>query len=216
MPSIVTGRPSSRSRSVDDGERPDRERGVGDQVVDERPAAERVAGRHRHQQEAGVRDARVGEQALDVALDERAEVAPGERHRGDDAERDRPELRLAREGDRQEAKREHERRHLRRRGHEARHGRGGALVDVGRPLVERCGGDLERQSDEEQREAGDEQEPVGVAAGCADRLEADLAGRSEDERASEEEDGRAEASDDEVLEPGLERRVRLSVNAQRM
>ena len=46
-----------------------------------------------------MRDARVREHPLDVRLDERGEVPPGERDAGDHGERDRPELRLLGERD---------------------------------------------------------------------------------------------------------------------
>ena len=153
-----------------------------------------------------MRDARVGEHPLHVRLDERAEVPPEDRDRGQDGQRDRPELLLGREGDEQHAHRDHERRDLRRRRHERGHRRGRALVDVRRPHVERRRGELEREPDEDHREPADEEELVGLVRGGGDLDEPELAGPAVDERGAEEQDGRAEAPDDQVLEPRLERR----------
>ncbi len=89
-----------------------------------------------------------------------------------------------------------------KRGHRGRR----ALVDVGRPHVERRRRDLEREPDEDHREPADEEELVRLARGRGDLDEAELAGGAVDEGRAEEQDRRAEAPHDQVLEPRLERR----------
>ena len=84
-------------------------------------------------------------------------------------------------------------RDLRRGRHERGHRGRRALVDVGRPHVERRRGDLEAEAGEDHRHAGDEERVVG-AGRLLDRGEAELAGRAVDERAAEEQDPRAEAA----------------------
>ncbi len=78
------------------------------------------------------------------------------------------------------ADREHERRDLRRRADEQRHGRRRAVVDVRHPHVERHGAELEGDADDDERQAEDQAEvarprlrgrrpPARPAAACRSR-----------------------------------------------
>ena len=92
------------------------------------------------------------------------------------------------------------------RGHEAGDRRRGALVDVGRPCVERHRTDLEEQADEDEERARDEQAVHRQRTG-GDRLaevaEVDRAGVAVEQGRAEEEERRAERAEQEVLERRL-------------
>ena len=194
-----------------DGEGADRHRPVGNEVVEECPAAELVRGRDRDQHEARMGDGRVGEQPFHVALHERGEIADRERRTGEHGDRDPPLVLLAGERRRQHAQRDDERRCLRRRRHERGHRGRRALVDVRRPHVERRRRGLEAEAGDDHREPG-EQEGVARRLGGADRGEAELPGRAVDERGAEEQHRRPERADDQVLEPRLERGLAVGVH----
>ena len=162
--------------------------------------AERVRGGDRDQHEAGLRDRRVGEQALDVPLRERGDVADRERGDRDPGDRPRPELLVARERRHEHPVGDDERHHLRRRAHERGHRRRRALVDVGRPHVERRRRGLEREPGDDHRQPEHEQRVVRVPGG-GDRVEAELAGRAVDERRAEEQHRRADAPMIRYLSP---------------
>ena len=100
------------------------------------------------EQVAGVGDAGVGEHALDVALEERAEVADGHGERGEDPDQDGPAVLHGREAGEGDAEQDGEGGGFGGGGHEADDRGGCALVDVGGPDVERSGGDLEAEADE--------------------------------------------------------------------
>src|SRR5215207_3816762 len=119
----VTGRASSRSRAATIAKAPTLIAEYG------------IRRRHGHEQEPGVRDARVRKHPLHVRLDESGEIPPRKRRAHDDGERDRPELFLGRERGHEQPQREDERRDLRRGSHEPGHGRGCSLVHVRRPHV---------------------------------------------------------------------------------
>ena len=123
----------------------------------------------------------------------------------------------------EQAQEDPERRGLRRHRHEGRDRRGGALVDVGRPLVEGRNRCLEREPGDGQPDPG-EKERVGHVQLVAcerggDAVEAQRTGRAIDQREPIEERGRAHRAHDEVLEPGLERgappQVRRAQHVQR-
>ena len=103
---------------------------------------------------------------------------------------------------------------LRGRGHERGDRRRRALVDVGRPHVERRGRDLEAEPDQEQRET-DEQHAVVEQHDLREELrdpgEVRRAGRAVDERDAVEEHRRRERAEQEVLEAGLLRREPAAV-----
>ena len=74
----------------DDGEGADVHGGVGGGVEAGGGDAVEREGGEGDEQVAGVGDAGVGEHALDVALEQRAEVADGHRERGEDPHEDGP------------------------------------------------------------------------------------------------------------------------------
>ncbi len=147
---------------------------VDEQVEEDGAVALDRAGGEADQQVAGVRDARVGEQPLQVVLDHRHHVADDDRQRREHPEQIGEARRDGTEGLRQQPQQRHERRHL----HGDRHVRGDrgrrAFVDVGRPLVERHRRHLEREAHDHQREP-DRPERVArreARCGCASKSSA--------------------------------------------
>ena len=97
---------------------------------------------------------------------------------------------------------------LRRNRHEGRDRRRRALVDVWRPLVERCQRGLEGEADCAHRNAGQE-ERIGCQAAGLDRgrdlVVAGLAGGAVEQRESVKHGCRTDRADDQVLQAGFER-----------
>ena len=133
-----------------------------------------VAGDQAEQHVAGVRDRAVGQQALDVGLVDGGQVADVSVSDRDHGEQRLPGL--ARGGQRAEedAQQEGDRRGL--RGHRKIRGHRGrrAFVGVGRPHVERRGGDLEEQADGRGRQPGRPPGPRPAAAAMAPVMSASL------------------------------------------
>ncbi len=104
------------------------------------------------QREAHVANGRIGHQALDVLLADGGEGA--ERHRGDrDEHHDLlPLMRNAGKRHDGGAHEDGDAGHFRRGGKEGRHRRRRALIHVGRPHVERHGGNLEAEADEQKHQ----------------------------------------------------------------
>ena len=96
---------------------------------------------------------------------------------------------------------------LRRRGEEGGDRRRRALVDVGRPHVERHRGDLEGEAGEHEDEADDEAGRAAVGERRGDRLEAGVAGEAVDQRRAVEEHAGGERAEHEIFEarPRVER-----------
>ena len=94
-------------------------------------------------------DGGVGEQALDVGLEEGAEVADGHREDGEDGDHQDPVVAVHGRGVEEEAEEDGEGGGLGGGRHEADDGGGGALVDVGGPDMEGGGGDFEAEADED-------------------------------------------------------------------
>ncbi len=106
-------------------------------------------------------DRGVGQQALDVVLQQGEQVAGDHRGGGDDGE-DEPHRVVRREAHVAEvAQQQGEHGALGDGGHEGRHRRRRALVDVGRPHVERHDAELEADADDDQGEAADQQRGLG-------------------------------------------------------
>ncbi len=105
-------------------------------------------GRKSHQNITGVRNGAVGQQPLDVRLHQRAQIAGEHRKRRERPEGPEPEVRGGRNR-RKDAQQQSERRGLRSRGKKRRNRRWSALVDVRRPHLERRGGHLEAQADQD-------------------------------------------------------------------
>ena len=140
---------------------------VGGQVEQRRRDARRRCRLHADQDEPGVVDRRVGQHPLHVGLHDGEHRADQQRER----RRARRRSAASRAG------------RCRRSGTNTRSspakpaaftpeamkatiGRGRALVDVGRPGVERHGRDLEAEADQQQGEAGEQQAVVGRARGA--------------------------------------------------
>ena len=192
----------------DHGEAADHHEGVGEQVVEGRADPPGRGGLQAEQDEAGVVDRRVGQHPLDVPLDH---GQPGADQQGDDGQHVDDRLPVGPQhperGD-EDPQQGGEAAHLGHRGHEPGHRRRRALVDVGRPHVERHGGHLEGEADQQQGHPG-QQHPVGghhvVGQEVGDLGEVGGAGGAVDEGDAVDEDGRGEAAQDEVLERRLPR-----------
>ena len=152
-----------------------------------------------------MRDGGVREHPLHVALGHRHDRADGHGEDRDDPQHRLPAPAVGAEGDVEEPQHRAERRRLGGRGHERRHGGRGALVDVGRPGLERHGADLEEQPDGQHAHADEQQGLVGgvVADGVVDLAEVHRAGVAVDERHAVEEEAGGEGTEHEVLERGL-------------
>ena len=168
-------------------------------------------GAHHHagEQVARLPDARPGEQPLERALGDRADVADHDRHRGERGQRRSPVgLGLA-ERVAEQAQEDRERGGLGGDRHEGRDRGGGALVDVGRPLVERRHRGLERETGGGEGDAGEQQRiGHGELAGAdrsRDGVELHRPRGPVDEREAVQERRRPDRADHEVLEPRLER-----------
>ena len=94
-----------------------------------------------------MRDGGVGEEAFDVVLYERADVAQGHGERGRDPEQ--PEAARG-VGLEEHAQQDGKGSGLGAGGHQANDGSGRAFVDVGRPDVERSGGNFEAEAHKHQ------------------------------------------------------------------
>ena len=117
-----------------------------------------------------MRNAGIGQHALDIGLRDGDHVAEDHRRR-----RDHPEDAGHIRGDGGEGGGKHTQQggkagDLRARGHESRHRRGRALIDIRRPHVEGNRRDLEAKSDQDERRAdGQEQAPRGSRAAGTDK-----------------------------------------------
>ena len=158
-----------------------------------------------------MRDGRVGEDPLHVPLHERCDVPPGERDDRDHRERVRPEPLVVGEAGHEQPVGDDQGGDLRGGGHERGHRRRRALVGVGRPHVEGRRRGLEREPDDDHRQADHEHRVAAVAEG-GDLVEAQLARLSVDERGAEEERRRADGADDQVLQARLERADQVDVD----
>ena len=154
-------------------------------------------------------DRGVGEHPLDVVLRQGHQVAERHRQRGQDEDHDHPFLAKRKERLRKDTQHHRERPHLRAHGQVARHGRGRALVGVGRPVVERDGGHLERdarrQEGQTHREPGREGRLAGDDRADPGRHVGDPGGpgQAPDIGQAEQEDGAGERPEQEVLDRAL-------------
>ena len=126
---------------------------VDAQVEDGRLHAEARGDDDAREHVARLRDRGPRHQALERALAQRADVAHDDRDGGQHGERGRPVGAGVEQRDVEEAQEGAEGGRLGRHGHEGGDRRRGALVDVGRPLVEGRHRGLEGQADHAQRDA---------------------------------------------------------------
>ena len=138
-----------------------------------------------------------------------------ERHRGD---RDEDDDLLPVGGDRLEgahgdAHDQRHGRHLRRGGEEGGDRRRRALIDVGRPHVERHGRDLEGEAGQHEDEAEDQAElALAAAERRGDRLEAGVAGVAVDQADAVEQHARGQRAEDEIFQAGFGRAQVVAVD----
>ena len=164
-------------------------------------------------------DAGVGKQPLQVRLEQRGEVAQDHRRDRDGHEHRAPLRRELRQREREHAEQPGERADLRHDRHERRDGQRRALVDVGRPGVERHQRGLETEPDRQQRDPDAEQRRERR---LRDRRQVDRAGRPVDQRDPVDEERGRERPEQQVLQPGLlrppavarQRRQRVQREAQ--
>ena len=150
----VRGLRAALAHHGDQAEGGDRREAVGDEV--EHHAADRGLreGQHADEDEAGVGDRGVGEQALDVGLGDREHRADDHGEGRDGVDAVLPVPAVGADADEGHAQDHAEGGELGAGGHEAGDRGRGALVGVRGPRVERHGADLEQQADEQQHHAG--------------------------------------------------------------
>ena len=151
-----------------------------------------------------MRDARIRQHPLHVGLGKSQQVANGHRQRRQDREHHLPfaVVTTARQQEHPQDPRESS--NLRRRGEEGSHGRGRALIDVRRPLMERHGRDLEREPDQDEQYADAEQPgPQGKRRGHAGKIRRSR--RAVDQRDAVQEEPGRERAQQEVLQGRLGR-----------
>ena len=117
-----------------------------------------------------------------------------------------------REAAQEDAQEHRERGGLRAHRHERGDRRGGALVDVRRPDVERHRRDLEQEAAGQQRDPhGGRRRGLSATEDAGERREVERPGRAVDQRQPVEQDPRGQRSEHEVLRGGL---VRLDLAAE--
>ena len=161
---------------------------------------------------SGLTDAGVAEHPLERGLVERPDVAHDDRDGGDRGQGRGPGAVQLDRGDVEEAQQHAQRRGLGGGRHERGDRGGRALVDVGRPLMERGHRGLEGEAHDHQRQAGEHhrvaQQAVSGAAGgdrVGDAAELGRAGGAVDQRQPVDQRGRAHRADHQVLQPRLQR-----------
>ena len=164
--------------------------------------------------ETGVGDRRVRQCPLQVGLHDRGDGADDERQDGQRHDDRAPVGAVDRERHQEDPQERREPGDLGGRRHERGDRAGCALVDVGRPHVERHRRDLEPEADDQQRDAG-EQRAVLVervpGEEARDPGEGGGAGRAVHQRHAVEEDRRREGAEHEVLDAGFLRREAAAV-----
>ena len=202
--------PLAAAHGEDAGEGAERHGHVDRHVDDHALDAGLGAGGEADQREADMADRGIGHQPLDVALADRGEGA--EHHRGDRDEDDDllPVGRDRRERLDDDADEQRHRRDLRRGGEEGGDRRRRALVDVGRPHVERHGRDLEGEAGERKtRPKIRPSDALPPLERRGDAGEAGLAGEAVDQRGAVEQHARGQRAEDEILQAGLGRAHRV-------
>ena len=137
-----------------------------------------------------MRDAGIGQHALDVALRNGQQVANDHRHRGQRPEDGGQVNGEGGEGGGEDAEQRRKARDLCARGHEGSYGCRRALVHVGSPHVERDGRDLETESHQDEGRPDGQEQDRGLAlsgqskgrGGSEDARQAGRPRRAEDQR----------------------------------
>ena len=142
----------ARSHHDDDGEDAEVHEDVDQQVQHDAGDAVWPSGDQAEQYESGVRDAGIGQHALDVGLHEGDETAKRHGQHRDHGDDNDPDIRRRGHGVEEDAQQDGEGGGLRPHRHEGGDGRRCPLVDVRHPHVERHRADLENQAgDQEHR-----------------------------------------------------------------
>ena len=136
-------------------------------------------------------------------------ASAAEDHRGDRDQDDQllPRSQQMAERRRHDAHQQRHRRDLRRGGEERGDRRRRALIDVGRPHVERHGRDLEEQAGKNEHHADDQPGRCRRRRGqqLGELREIHRAGEAVDQRDAIQQQARGERAEDEILQPGLGR-----------
>ncbi len=153
---------------------------------------------------AGVGDGRVGQHALDVLLAERGKIADRHGEDGDDPEQWRPDGAEMGEHLVDHAEEQSKGGSFGRGREQGDDGRGRAFVDVGRPDVERRGGNLEENADQHERQ-GSENERLVLRDGGEARDLIDLrgAGSAKDEGNAVKQKRGGKRAEEEVFDGGF-------------
>ena len=197
---------ASSTQLGDDGEGAEFHQRVAEEIEEDRGVGGRSAGvgvaleigdrGEGDQDVAGVSDGAVGQHALDVGLDERAEVADEHREDGENPECPEPEMSGGGNGG-EDAQQQREGGRFGAGGEQRGDRSGSAFVDVGRPELEGGGGDFEAEADQDQGEA--EFEEIAGAVGVGHQREIRGAGDAVDQGDAVEEEGGGERAEQEVL-----------------
>ncbi len=161
-------------------------------------------------------DRRVRQQPLDVGLHDGHERPDEQAEHGQGVDDGLPVEPVQREGQEEHPQEPGEAGHLHGRGHEPGDGRGGTLVDVGRPGVERHRRHLEAEADDQQHDAAEQQQVVAEGVGGEEVGDLDQVGRARGavaEGDAVQEERRREATQHEVLDGGLARADPAGVHA---
>ncbi|EEF93407.1 hypothetical protein CATMIT_01964, partial [Catenibacterium mitsuokai DSM 15897] len=187
-----------------DDDRAERGRGhdrIADRVEHRRSEALRAAAGHADEQEADVRDGRIREQALEVGLQQRAEVADRQRQHRQAGQQQAPVVVQAVGADFQQAVGHAERGQLGRGADEQRDRGRRALVDVRQPHMERRGAELEGDAGDHEHHAGDQQHRARAdRGGDRDLVEHQAAGGAVDQRQAVQQQARSQRAEHEVLD----------------
>ena len=168
------------------------------------------------QEEAGMRDARESDEAFDVVLRERGDVAEENRRGGHRRERRGDEPVVRREDVPRQDEQDGETGSFRADGEEGSDGCRRALIDVGHPNLERECSDFEGDANQHEHDAdageevvriGDEKLPERRVVQCRGRVtgKRGIAGHAVEEDDPEEQQARTERSHHEVFQAGLKR-----------
>ena len=161
---------------------------------------------------ARMRDRRIGQHALDARLSERGKVAVDHRRNREQDDDGRPARieahahRVAERAD-QDAKQDSHRSRFHRHRHERGNRRGGALVRIGDPHVERHRADFERQADDQHDQSQYGEYRVGVPCGddFPDAGEIGVGGRPVEQGASKEQNRSCKGAQEKILHRALDR-----------
>ena len=163
--------------------------------------------RHPEQHVAGVGNAGITEQPLQISLRDGAEVAIKNRRGGNGHEQSRPLRSHVRHCAEQHAQQQYKSRRFRPDREERRRRDRGALINIRRPDLERERGNFETQTNQHQQQTKQKNFVRRELRRDSGQLgEVQLAGRSENQRDAEHHEGRRQRAENQVLDARFERR----------